>query len=302
MPAYLHGNADSKTFLVVLHGAGSFGLAFRDGMFISDLEENYVVVYFDQRGQSMAQGHYNTPEDLIDLMASDVEALLKLLKHTYGEDISLFLMGHSWGGLLSGATLLRPGVQASLKGWINVSGLMDLPGASLARKDIIQTIAEEQIALDISVEAWQQIRDEAIGLNPESDDTEILKLAARSMSQLIADETVRRTVSSEKLYRALIDNNPVNWQVSWFFNQPVAYAKEVDYSLLGSLSQISLPSLFMYGKYDVSVPVTAGELAYLNLGSQERKFVRFDASIHHPHDTEPIKFSEELRLFINSYR
>lgn len=302
MPAYIHGNAASKTFLVVLHGAGSFGLAFRDGAFTNELEKDYTVVYFDQRGQSMAQGHYRTPDDLIDLMASDIEALLKLLKHKYGEDISLFLMGHSWGGLLSGATLLRPGVQDMLKGWINVAGLMDLPSASRERKEIIQAIAEEQIILNINAEAWAEIRDEAILLDPESDEAAILKLAARTMAQLIADETIRSTLDGETLYRALIDNNPVSWQVSWFFNQPVSYAKEVDFSLLGSMAQIRLPALFLYGKYDVSVPVTAGRKAFLELGSTDKKFERFDASIHHPHDTEPTRFVEEMRIFINSYR
>jgi hypothetical protein len=30
MPAYVHGNADDKVFLVAIHGAGSFGLSYRD--------------------------------------------------------------------------------------------------------------------------------------------------------------------------------------------------------------------------------------------------------------------------------
>jgi len=122
------------------------------------------------------------------------------------------------------------------------------------------------------------------------------------MAQLLADETVRSTISAEKLYRTLIDNNPVNWQVSWFFNKPVAYAKEVDYSLLGSMSQITIPSLFIYGKYDVSVPYTAGQSAFSKLTGPDKKFERFDASMHHPHDTESIKFVKEMRIFINSHK
>src|SRR6056297_1168647 len=72
MPAYVHGNADKNVFLVVLHGAGSYGLAFRDGAFTESLEEEYVMVYWDQRGQGMSQGHYDPPGDLVGLMAEDV--------------------------------------------------------------------------------------------------------------------------------------------------------------------------------------------------------------------------------------
>ena len=56
MPDYIQGNPESKTFILVLHGAGSFGLSFRDGAFPEVLEENYVVVYWDQRGHGMSQG------------------------------------------------------------------------------------------------------------------------------------------------------------------------------------------------------------------------------------------------------
>ncbi len=78
MPAYIHGNSESEIFIVVLHGAGSFGLSFRDGAFTEDLEENYVVVHWDQRGQGMSQGRYGQTDDLVNLMAEDVIALATL--------------------------------------------------------------------------------------------------------------------------------------------------------------------------------------------------------------------------------
>lgn len=302
MPAYVHGNSESKTFLVVLHGAGSFGLAFRDGGFTAELEEKYVVVYFDQRGQSMSQGHYSKPDELIDLMAADVEALTQVLKHKYGEDISLFLMGHSWGGLLSAATLLRPGHQAAYKGWINVSGLMNVPAASLARQELIDYIAREQMDLGTSVEAWREIRGEIEVLDPDKDYDAILGVAAKCVKQLLADGTVPATLSSEKLYRALLDNNPITWQISHLFNQPVEFAIDANYSVQDRMSEITIPALFIYGKFDVSVPYFLGVNSFIEMLGDERKFVRFDSSMHHPHDTEPVFFVEEVEGFMESYR
>jgi len=301
MPAYVHGNSEKKTFIVVLHGAGSFGLAFRDGAFTERLEEEYVVVYFDQRGQSMAQGHYDQPDDLIDLMASDVEALTQVLQHTYGRDIKLFLMGHSWGGLLSASALLRGNYQYVFNGWINLDGLMDLPSASRHRRDLLISIADEQMNMGNSIAGWQEIKEKVEALDPTSDDDygEILRCAGQSMKLLLSDGIVASTWSSEKLYRTLIDNNPITWQVSHLFNQPVAYAREVDYSVLQELTNIDIPSLFIYGKYDVSVPPAAGEAAFLQLGATDKSYLRFDQSAHHPHDTESNRFADEVIRFIN---
>ena len=80
MPAYIHGNPENKIFLLAIHGAGSFGLSFRDENFIKKIEEDYVVVYFDNRAQSMSQGNFFTTDDIIGLMAEDVEALTEVIK------------------------------------------------------------------------------------------------------------------------------------------------------------------------------------------------------------------------------
>ncbi|RMG69745.1 MAG: alpha/beta fold hydrolase, partial [Bacteroidetes bacterium] len=137
MPTYVHGNAAEKVFLIVLHGAGSYGLAFRDGAFTAELEPRYAVVYWDQRGQSMAQGHYDRPEDIVSLMAGDVEALVAVLKHHYGKDIHLFLLGHSWGGALGTSVLVRPGRQDWFRGWIAVDAAHDFPFAGTARRRLL---------------------------------------------------------------------------------------------------------------------------------------------------------------------
>jgi alpha-beta hydrolase superfamily lysophospholipase len=97
MPVYVNGNRESKTFVVVIHGAGSFGLSFRNGAFKEILEKEFAFVYWDQRGQGTSQGHYSKPENIVELMASDIVALVDVLKEKYGDDINLFLMGHSFG-------------------------------------------------------------------------------------------------------------------------------------------------------------------------------------------------------------
>jgi len=302
MPAYIHGNPDSDIFLIVLHGAGSFGLAFRDGAFTDLLEENYVVVYWDQRGQGMAQGHYKKPGDLVNLMAKDVKALTEVLGEKYGPDKEFFLLGHSWGGLLGATALLDPELQQKFNGWICVDGAVDLQRATEARFNTIVMIANEQISLGNDTTAWKKLRDGITELDPNADENyaAILGYAKKTMNLLQTTGIIESTTNEEKIYRTLMDNNPFTWQVSNFFNKPVNVAIEENYSVMDRLDEIKIPSLLIYGKYDVSVPASIGYAAYDSLGSSTKAFAVFDHSIHHPMDTEPGKFGILVFDFIES--
>lgn len=301
MPAYVHGNAADKVFVIVLHGAGSYGLAFRDGIFTESLEENYVMVYWDQRGQAMSEGHYSTPDDLIGLMIEDVLALTKVLKARYGDDIQLFLMGHSWGGMLGTSVLLTENYQSIFKGFISVDGAHDFPLAARSRAGLIIETADEQIAKGMHSEEWQLLENEATQLDTLQEDyyEQTLLLSIKTMKLLAETGIVSSSVSLEKIFRASIANNPISWQVSNFFNQPVQVALNQDYSLTDSLDRITIPILLIYGKYDVSVPPALGRDALERVASPDKTLVIFDKSIHHPHDTEAVKFGMEVIQFIS---
>ncbi|GLR17287.1 hypothetical protein GCM10007940_19020 [Portibacter lacus] len=299
MPAYVHGNHSEKIFIVVLHGAGSYGLAFRDGVFRNQLEQKYVVVYFDQRAQSMAEGNFHSKEQLISTMASDVDALTKVLKKRYGSDLKLFLMGHSLGGLISAESLLSMDLQTQYLGWINVDGLLDVPSVNNARQNLIAVIGDEQQANSSMADEWVQLRNDALSTE-DYDGT--LKLASKTIELLYKDEVIPKPKKIDKILQATFSNNPINWFISNFFNQPASIAIKENYSLLPQLTAIEIPSLFIYGKYDVSVPPNTGRTAFLLISSQEKDFVVFDQSIHHPHDTEPDKFGSVVSEFIEKHK
>ena len=304
MPAYVHGNPNNKVFLLAVHGAGSFGLSFRNQAFTSQLENSYVVVYFDQRGQSMSQGHYSQPEDVIDLMAEDVLALVSVLKARYGEDITLFLMGHSMGGLITGLAVIKDLQERQFRGWIGVDGAYDLSMIAQARKDFLLDVAEEQINLENHEQEWQQIIDEIIEVDPESDDgyATIISQIRPAMKMLQQDSIVNSGISTQTLVQTILVNNPIHWRVNDLFNKPVNNALELEYSIVEDLSKIKTPALIAYGKYDMSVPPSIGQDAYLRLGSSNKKLAVFDRSIHHPFDSQPDQFAQEIVRFIELNR
>lgn len=181
---------------------------------------------------------------------------------------------------------------------------MDLPSASFHRKRWIIEIGEEQIKIGKSVSDWKSIIDDIDPLDPYSDDDydAILSVAARANKLLVNEKTVSSGVSAEKLYQTIFKNNPVTWQVSHFFHKPVEYAKEVDYSVLNRLNEITIPVLFIYGKYDLSVPPTSGDDAFDEVSSTHKHWELYERSMHHPFDHQTDLFRIDLLEFLRRYK
>ena len=174
MPAYIKGNASEKVFLILLHGGpGGRGLNFR-GKAFREIEEQYGVVYFDQRGSGNAQGHYDEGDVSIDLMAEDVLALVKVMKHKFGSDSRFFLLGASWGGTLGPATLLNN--QSDFMGWISVAGASNPSGLYDLYLETFATTANAQIAMGNSVGFWESVLELVARVDPINNLDDFLEL------------------------------------------------------------------------------------------------------------------------------
>jgi len=303
MPAYIHGNASEKVFLIILHGGpGGSGLQYRVNAIRTEIEKNNAVVYFDQRGSGSAQGNYSEKEVSIDIMAEDVLALAKVIKAKYGNDSKLFLMGHSWGGALGPATLLKN--QEVFSGWIDVDGSHDPKGLYDTYKVVFKEIADEQIALGNSIDYWKSILDLASNTGAYSlENYYSLNRAANGVAEILAKDKVINESKADFGTDTPSENGPI---VSWNkykigqildekgLNENVSYTNR--------LSEITIPSLVLWGKYDIVVPTLYAQEAFDNLGSSNKEIFIFEKSAHSPMYTEPDLFSNKVLEFINSHK
>ncbi|MEM6807305.1 MAG: alpha/beta hydrolase, partial [Bacteroidota bacterium] len=117
----IDGNIESEVFVLLLHGGpGGSGHEYNTGTYSELLEDKYAMVYLDQRGQGASQGNYSNDELNLQLYSDDIAAVCRMLKQKYGQDISLFLAGHSWGGMTGSHALINTNVQDDLKGWMEL--------------------------------------------------------------------------------------------------------------------------------------------------------------------------------------
>ncbi len=306
MPAYVYGNATNKNFLIYLHGGpGGNGLSFRSG-WQETIEAKYGVVYWDQRGSGMSQGHLSEENLNVAEMRKDVSALVQVLKHKYGEDINLFLIGHSWGGTLGTALLTADNgaTQDLFKGWINTSAGYDWCQTWATETTNFKSIAEAQIAQGNEVAYWESGIKLANDIDVAScQDFRLNTEGYKAESVLQKSGVINPFNESAPLFQTTIFKNNQSITSKNLIKTNAFFDKELaTLDLTADLPIITLPTLVLHGKYDLAVPHSIGVSYYENIGATEKKMVSFEKSGHQLHSTESDAFAAAVLAFMELYQ
>lgn len=305
MPAYIHGNAESKKFIVILHGGpGGFGYEYRSGIFKERLEKDYAIVYFDQRGQGMADGRFPREDLNLEEMAKDVIALGEVLHEVYGDDNTYVLLGHSWGGTLGTAALLEDDADRLFQGWIEVSGAHDIPLLLKEEVSMYLQVADTQLALNNNTEFWQGVKDNvgAYDINNITDEQSgyMNSTGFEAEGKLQEDGFINKASGEGFLWIFAQHNFLSSYMNGSFTSGYLQDAGIEETALTGRLSEITMPSLLLWGRYDFVVPPALGVSAFNNLGSSQKEYVEFEMSGHSCFANEPDKFYTEVKDFVDA--
>ncbi len=302
MPAYIHGNASEKVFLIILHGGpGGTGLDYRVNTIKSEIEKNNAVVYFDQRGCGNSQGSYSESDLSVDLMAEDILALVKVIKAKYGDESRFFLMGHSWGGTLGPATLLKN--QDDFLGWIDVDGSHSPKHSYNRSKEALKERAYKEIAKQNSIKHWENVLNvvKNVAIDYNDDDFFKLNLKAHESEGVLEEDNVINKSVFEGDY-AGFNLLKILWNGGNIISILTKKGLYKNTSFTDQLHKITIPSLVLWGKYDIIVPTLGAQEAYDNLGSVHKELFIFEHSAHSPMFTEPDLFAEKVMEFINTHK
>lgn len=308
MPVWVEGNSDSKILLVILHGGpGGDGQIYNTYLSgCSDaLEQQYRVVYWDQRGSGNSAGHFNKNAQTMATFVDDLDKLVDLLHFQYGSDQGIVLLGHSWGGTLGTAYLMDPARQAKVKSWIEVDGAHNFLGMPEIIRAFDQ-IGSEQIQAQQFTEQWTQYIEYCQGidsLNPS--DEAISKVnqfgfeAERWLTQ--SGDIVQEsgpTAPFKHTFRGSFSSTTATLNSSQTNFALFEELKKTDYT--SQLSTLQIPSLFLWGKYDLVVPLELGQQAYAQCGSLRKELHIFEHSGHSPMINEMESFVQQVTTWINS--
>ncbi len=310
LPVWIHGNRASKVFILTVHGGpilGS-GLDFRRGSYTEELEQKYAMVYWDQRHSGSAHGRFSKEQLKVDEYVRDLDFLVDVLKDKYGDDISLFLLGHSWGGMLTAKYLSTENFQNNFKGWINMSGVLDVNESDKNAIRWLDRIIQENVMMGVQVGVWEE-QLEAL----QSIDTSTWPLDFSESRDLYAIEKdvlkLVKDVLKEEQYRSgffrssFLSPSATFNHISNVLTAFGSLNKDFkNQALTSRLNRIHLPTLLIYGKYDFSISPEVGEAIFQGISSESKELSIYEFSTHEASLTEPERFNMECIHFIETHK
>lgn len=303
MPVLVEGNTASGTIVLWVHGGpGGTAIGFQNDKYSTQyLEPDVGVAYWDQRGAGGSQGS-STPSLALNQYADDLKKVITVLRYRYGAATKIFLLSHSWGGLVAPAFLTEGTNQQLVNGWINVAGAHNYTlNDSLTRAYLLQ-FGREQLTQGIHTTDWQKIVNYAESHQPDG--------------SLATSRSLNSCASEAEGYIAAIQTEPGSgigqlfstdktafsffWTLS---NAGATYPAGLNKAVLATeysskLSRISLPVLCITGKYDFTVPKGLADEVMQKVASPRKKLVILPHSGHICMANEPVSFYREVIDFI----
>jgi pimeloyl-ACP methyl ester carboxylesterase len=293
MPVLVAGNVSSNKLIVIIHGGpGGNSNAYRDDYVRNEVENEFALVYWDQRFAGNTQGNGGNTD--ISAFRKDIKNLLILLRHRYGKDKKFYLFGHSWGGFLAPYFLVDGDNQDMVKGWIQIGGAHNYPMNDSLTREMLLHYGNLELAAGRNAKDWEEIvnwcnangfegRDNGLKLNGFAHDAE----------KLIDDVG--------KNEREPLDLNQMkqNSILTQALNSSISGLREIDaptYSTPNSdqLHKIQIPTLLLWGKYDFVCPPGLADDIEANIGTSDvTKFI-YKNSGHSPMLNQRVQFWDDV--------
>lgn len=304
LPVWVRGNVESKTFLIWLSGGPGDPYEVMRGAGTELLEEDYAMVYWDQRGCGSAQGNPSPESFTMDQFVEDTDQVIELVRQRY-EAENVFLIGHSWGGTLATAYLLAPDRRKKVAGWVDLAGNHDFPLVFPMKLAWLEKWAEEQIARGKRVEHWQAVAEWTRSQPPLTNDNfERWVRYVDETDAAFVDPDHDFEIDFDLLFRS--GQSPLAYLLvnrhyvvdSLYHSDDVLL--ELSYS--SRMHEISIPVLMLWGRGDGIVPLEAGQAALASVGTplDQRRMVILEDSGHFTFLEQPTEFAAAIGEFVDA--
>lgn len=295
MHVLVRGNTASKIFMIIVHGGpGTSGYVYNTPKLKEILQPDCAVVFYDQRNAGASQGNANSDNFTLPVYADDLKELIAVLKYRYGEDISLFLMAKSFGGMVAAQFLTDGNNQDLVKGWIFADashnyGLND----SLTYQMLLDN-GLQHIAAGENPTSWEPIVEYCLANPPgpfsfeQSFKLNELAWKAQRMIEGLEPYTydiIQKTFLSEHI--------PLT---NYWMGRTNAGKRKFNKTLLEikfaeELQKVTVPLLVCFGTLDFVCPPGLGEDLMTHIGASDKEMLLFEKSAHRFEEQDAFYFA-----------
>jgi pimeloyl-ACP methyl ester carboxylesterase len=299
MRIQVSGPAEPDTLILLVHGGpGGNGHEYSLGPYAEQLEAEVAMVWWDQRGQGASTGRYDSADVTVGQLADDGAAVVDFLRNHYGDDVDIYLMGHSWGGTLGTAMLLETDVQDELAGWIESDGAHDIPRLNQHAVGMFIEVGQAELDQGNNTAFWTETVEWAQGLDPDNlsvaDGGEINQIGGKAESMVGA---VQYGGGGGSLWEATL-GSPIPWHgaLSGTVTANLLFDEVEAAAYTDRLHEIQIPTLLLWGRYDFICPPGLAYDALERIPDSE--LVMFEHSGHSPMDGEAEAYSQAILEFV----
>ena len=288
----IRGKDSSKPVLLFLHGGpGGAHIPFYRSFQTPELEENFVVVQWDQRGAGKSYSDDLTEDDMhVAKFLGDIKELTNYLRARFKQD-KIFMIGHSWG---------------SAMGFLTIGQSPELYHAYIGAGEAADWNKRQLLSYEWALQQARQNNEQQAVAELEA----LMPFDYSNIEQVgVVDKWVsvlgghhHKTDVYQKLRSELgrgpeytaADVESFMKGMAWSSRTAGAEAAVSNYSLFRDLPEISIPVYIFAGRYDYSTPSSLAEEYYNSVKAPKKGFVWFEESGHTMIFEEPDKMTREL--------
>ena len=286
----IRGRKQTNPVLLYLHGGpGSFIIP-RARDFGTRLEEDFVVVYWDQRGSGKSYRTGMPPNSMnIEQFISDTHELVEVLKQRFNVP-KVYLVGNSWGAAL---------------GTMVAEQYPDLFYAYIGTGQLVNTRMAESISYEFTLnEAKETNNKEAIRelteMGPPPWDYQTMnkqrKWLRRFGGTIYAENETANSFLSEFMGKMLLSPEYTLMEILENSTDPNFAIRNLwddigSINLFEQVPRLEIPVYFIAGRHDYNTPSELVEQYYEQLEAPEgKRLIWFEYAAHMPEFEAPDQF------------
>ena len=285
---YLRGHDQDKPVLLFMHGGpGAASIAFARNYGLR-LEEEFVVVHWDQRGAGSSCSS-DVPNESLNLeqYLTDTLELVNFLRARFNTE-KITLIGHSWGSVLGVMTVQRH---------------PELFHAYVGMGQLVDTLRNEEVSLrfvreSARTEGNEQAIRELSAIQPPYDNNADLMLQRGWLSHYHGDSVEGNVLADAA--RSIIFNPEYSTGTKLSFYSCMmnslkhawGYLEHLDF--IESAKELDVPVFFFAGRHDYNTPFELVEEYFEVLEAPSKEIVWFENSAHSPNEEESDRYQKVL--------
>lgn len=286
----IRGTDKRKPVLLFVPGGPGQGEIGYMSSYQRELEEEFVVVRWDQRGGGLSASKQVEDKDLtVETFTKDLDQVTDYLLNRFNQK-KIILAGHSWGTVI-GLYAVKNNPHKYM-GYIGVGQVVNSEESEKIAYEYTLAEAENQGKKKI-IKALKDI-----GYPPY--DTQKVFTRINCMGRVggvVKTNPPRSMVASLLLSKEYSLKAKVNYQKNCMRCAKIMHPEIMKIDLLKEITKVEIPIFFIAGRYDYITPTSLVDNLYKNIEAPLKKLSIFENSAHLPQLEETKRFSEEVIRF-----